>query len=113
MLRPVGYGDCSISVPKRPAIHVDSLPPHSRELMGPEEMPAGVIVGSRNPCVEADLSQLPFPLIADSLCECRNIIIGVGIPERISNRVKEVLPVHEDGRTLDWWWARQGLFAKK
>jgi len=69
MLLPVGCGYGLIPVPKGPAIHNNSLPPHRRKLVRPKVVPARGVISARDARVKANLGQLPFLLITDSLCE--------------------------------------------
>src|SRR5213592_1000864 len=64
-------------------------------------MPELVVGGVRNAGVEPSLDELPAARGAQPASERMNVVVGVGVAERLSGAVEEVLPVNEDGRALD------------
>src|SRR3989441_7767869 len=90
-----------VPVAKRPAVDVDALPADRPELPFPEAMPELVVGGVRNPGVELSLDELPAARGAQPAGARMNVVVGVGVAERLPGAVEEVLPVNEDGRALD------------
>ena len=88
-------------------MHDNTLSPHRRELLTPEEVPSGVIAGIWNSSIEPYLGQLPYLSLANLLGEGRHVVVGVGITERFASSVKQVLAIHEDDCTLGWRLAQR------
>ena len=101
VLRAIRQSHRAVPVPKRPAVDEDTLSPHRRELVGPEEMPSAVIADIRNPGVEAYLGALPSLSRANFLGERRHVEVGVGIAECFASSVEEVLAIHKGNCALD------------
>ena len=101
VLRAIGQIHAAVSVSKRPAVHDHATPPHGRELVGPEGVPPGVVADIGDSGVEADLRQFPSLPRANLIAERGNVIVGVGVAERLADGMEQVLAVHEGDRTLD------------
>ncbi len=97
-----------ITVAKRPGENVNALSSHLCEFGRPKMIPKRIVGRVRDPCVEADLAEIPILLLADCRSESGNIVIRVAIAESAFGCVEQVLAIDENGRSFDCGLSEHG-----
>ena len=91
----------AIRIAQRTLVDNDALSAHCQNLLRPESIPLGIVLGIRDARIELDAGQAPTLALTDPFRELPDIVIRMLGAERLLSRVEQVLPIDEDDNALD------------